>query len=612
MTWVGILFAVMCLVLSYRREMVPMIPDCGDLAQVYREKVAQCLHLGKYSKGTPYSIEALLLYLHIELLRGEDTHIEPWMMLGVIVRLAYRLGYHRDPSHFPNISPFDGEMRRRLWSLLVRLDIQISGQVGLPRMAREDQGDTAEPRNLLDEDLHQNMQELPPPQPEAVQTDIQYSLSESKLLSVRGKINDWTETLTNRRINLAIAEADVSRLDTQLDDAYATLPEPLRMRPMTRSLVDNAETILRRLVLFLYKQEAKCLLHFRHSTLLLCHSDGGESHDRHMSAHSQYVEAALQILQCQRTLYDETQLSGRLYKDRWKLSPLLRAPCLLATAVLCAEIDSSNHQSEDASGQQPPQNNRGNMRSQIIRLNDMTPEKRDEVVQALHESCLVWTHLSEKSQEAQKVAEAVRSVLNQMHNTDINPSPALDTGSILDMTMNNSMMIHSSSVAGSSAGSMHSYYSLYHYAIYVHTLIPAFQVLHHLDQQTNGLGPIIPHGTTASHLPNHLAQHSGLGEESQMQYDPLSPSQMNMVIIRFLWRHDLSLIVRISILRDWTRWKEWLSIFPKDLPFHYRPLLQGSWALGNEETCRHHAIQYEISRVFRRRVKWLQSHTCER
>lgn len=459
MTWVGLLFAVMCLVLSYRPEMVPMVPNYGDLARVYREKVVQCLHIGKYTKGTPYSIEALLLYLHIELLRGEDTQLEPWMMLGVIVRLAYRMGYHRDPSHFPNISPFDGEMRRRLWSIVVRLDIQISGQVGLPRMSREDQGDTAEPRNLLDEDLHQNMEELPPPRPEAVQTDIQYSLSESKLLSVRGRINDWTETLTNRRINLAIAGADVSRLDKQLDDTYAMLPEPLRMRPMARSLVDNAETILRRLLLFLHIQEAKCLLHFRHATLVSSHSDDGEYRDQRMAAHSKYVEAALQILQCQQTLYDETQLSGRLYKDRWKLTPLLRAPCLLATAILCFDINSGNNtQSHDPSVQQPSRENGGNMNSQNIELNDITPGRRDEIVRALHESCLVWTHLSEKSKEAHRAAAAVRSILNKLHNTDMNLSPAVDTGSILDVTMNNSMMIPSNNIAGSSAGSMQTCY----------------------------------------------------------------------------------------------------------------------------------------------------------
>ncbi|QGA18702.1 hypothetical protein EYB26_006387 [Talaromyces marneffei] len=489
MAWIGLLFAVMCLVLSHRPEMVPMVADHGDLARVYGERIAQCLHLGKYTRGAPYTIEALLLYLHIELLRGEDTRIEPWMILGIIVRLAYRMGYHRDPSHFSNISPFDGEMRRRLWSMLVQLDIQISGQVGLPRMAREDQGDTREPRNLLDEDLHHDMQELPPPRPEAVQTEIQYSLSESKLLSIRGRIDDWKEALTNRRINVAAAEADVARLDKQLDDAYAALPELLRMRPMARSLVDNTETILRRFVLFLHIQEAKCLFQ-----------------DHPVSPHSKYVEAALQILQCQRILYDETQLSGRLYKDRWKLRPLLKASCLMATAVLCSEIDSlNNNASHNASVHQPYQDTGDNTNIQNVAMNDLTAGKRAEIFQALHGSCLVWTHLSENSQEAQKAAEAVRSVLNKMHHADINLSPSVDTGSILDMTMNSSMIIPSNSVAGSSSA-----------------------MIQLLDQQTSGHGANIPHSTSSPHLPNHLAHHSGIGEESQMQYDPLSPTQLSM------------------------------------------------------------------------------------
>lgn len=64
------------------------------------------------------------------------------------------------------------------------------------------------------------------------------------------------------------------------------------------------------------------------------------------------------------------------------------------------------------------------------------------------------------------------------------------------------------------------------------TLIPGLQVLHHLDHQTNALESNISHGTSAHHLPNPLAHHSGLGEETQMQYDPLSPNEINMVFVR--------------------------------------------------------------------------------
>jgi hypothetical protein len=166
---------------------------------------------------------------------------------------------------------------------------------------------------------------------------------------------------------------------------------------------------------------------------------------------------------------------------------------------------SCNNPAHNASAQQPAPENEEILNTETSGMDDLTPEKRAEIVQALHESCLIWTHLSESSQEAQKVAEAVRSVLNKMHNTDITISLAVDTGSILDMTMNNSMMIPSNSTAGSSLG-----------------------MLHLLDQQTNGHASNIFHNTTSPHLPNHSAQHSGIGEESRMQYDPLSPSQLTM------------------------------------------------------------------------------------
>ncbi|EED22658.1 conserved hypothetical protein [Talaromyces stipitatus ATCC 10500] len=457
MTWIGLLFSVMCLVLSYRPEAVPMISDSQELARIYREKIVQCLYLGKYSNGTPYSVETLLLYLHIELLRASDTQSEPWTMLGVVVRLAYRMGYHRDPSHFPNIPPFEGEMRRRVWSMLVRLDIQMSAQVGLPRMIREDQADVAEPRNLLDEDLHRDMQELPASRPAAVLTEIQYSLLESRLLSIRGGITDWMEAVTNRRTNLALAKANISRLDQQLDNAYAALPETLRMRPMAKSLVDNAETILRRMVLFLHLQESKCSLYYRFATLLPSFGIEEESQINHNSAHSIYIEAALHIIRCQRTLYDETQISGRLCKDRWKVSALLRNPCLMATSLLCSEIGAVHSGPVfNSSTNQFPQQSDDSPTSPKSQLNHLAPEKRAAIVQALHDSCLVWTHLSETSHEAFKVVEAVRSVLNAMPNTDMTMSPTVDNGPILDMTMNNVTMVPSGSVAGSPSRSMYS------------------------------------------------------------------------------------------------------------------------------------------------------------
>lgn len=59
-------------------------------------------------------------------------------------------GLHRDASHYPKISVFQGEMNRRIWSTLVHLDLLTSCQVGLPRMIREGMHDAQCPSNLVD------------------------------------------------------------------------------------------------------------------------------------------------------------------------------------------------------------------------------------------------------------------------------------------------------------------------------------------------------------------------------------------------------------------------------------------------------------------------------
>jgi Fungal specific transcription factor domain len=64
----------------------------------------------------------------------------------MIVRTALRMGYHRDARHSARISPFHGEMRRRAWAVIFGLDIIVSSQIGLPRMIKERQSDTAEPQ----------------------------------------------------------------------------------------------------------------------------------------------------------------------------------------------------------------------------------------------------------------------------------------------------------------------------------------------------------------------------------------------------------------------------------------------------------------------------------
>ena len=116
-------------------------------------RARQALVAGRYHNGRPYSVEAVLVYGFCTYLQKEDPDADAWMILGISARLAMKMGYHRDPRHFANISPFEGEMRRRVFWMIKNLDTLLSFQIGLPGIVHDEECDVAPPRNLFDTDF---------------------------------------------------------------------------------------------------------------------------------------------------------------------------------------------------------------------------------------------------------------------------------------------------------------------------------------------------------------------------------------------------------------------------------------------------------------------------
>lgn len=57
------------------------------------------LGLGRVHQGRTF--ECFYHYLAFELSIRSDADKDIWILLGIGVNLAFRMGYHRDPSHFP-------------------------------------------------------------------------------------------------------------------------------------------------------------------------------------------------------------------------------------------------------------------------------------------------------------------------------------------------------------------------------------------------------------------------------------------------------------------------------------------------------------------------------
>ncbi|KAL7793875.1 hypothetical protein V8C37DRAFT_377691 [Trichoderma ceciliae] len=85
-----------------------------------------------------------------------------WILNGLAVRMAHSIGLHRDGSKL-GISPFESEVRRRLWWHFLARDGRAAEDHGISSWSTVPGYDTKMPLNVDDTELRPDMKELPPP-----------------------------------------------------------------------------------------------------------------------------------------------------------------------------------------------------------------------------------------------------------------------------------------------------------------------------------------------------------------------------------------------------------------------------------------------------------------
>ena len=402
--WIGVLyglFAIAIRVQSLIEEHDAGIADPSKRTfsqarqDLYRQKIAQCLRLGNYIKCPPYTMEAFLSYFVVEYLQSRDTQHGIWLLVGMLVRTAFRMGLHREPTKLAEngFSPFEAEMRRRTWSMIVRLDLMASGQVGLPRMIYPFMSDTSEPGNYLDEDIHEDMEELPPSRPDTEYTPMLYSIVRNRVLKVVAKVVDLmaaSEQPTYR---------DVLELNKEVRSTYDEVPEALRRwDPHQHRIFEQGSMSI--LILRLTFLRALEMLH--RPFLFLARDDR-----RYESSRTACIDAALEALDIQNTLEIRSQENKDMWSapslwwtSSWRLSSLMNHDFLLATTILVLDLDRD-------------------LKNPIV-ITDEPRERfksgkpsRAEIVHSLSRVYKLWDRNSSKSREAKRVAAAVRHVLSR-------------------------------------------------------------------------------------------------------------------------------------------------------------------------------------------------------
>jgi hypothetical protein len=147
------------------------------------------------------------------------------------------MGYHRDPQHFKSLSPYQGEMRRRMWAMIYSLDIGFSTQMGLPSSIKHSLSDTMPPRNLQDRDFDANSIELPPERPIDELTSSTVILTKLHVATSIGVVSDLVCSPHQ------LSYEDLVEANAKLDLTYATIPGPCKFRPMSGSLLDPPSVV---------------------------------------------------------------------------------------------------------------------------------------------------------------------------------------------------------------------------------------------------------------------------------------------------------------------------------------------------------------------------------
>lgn len=82
-------------------------------------------------------------------------------MTGLVIRMGQALGLHRDGTHFDYLTPFEIEMRRRVWWTLCVLDVRASEDQGTDYTITKASFDTKIPLNLNDTDIDPESKQAP-------------------------------------------------------------------------------------------------------------------------------------------------------------------------------------------------------------------------------------------------------------------------------------------------------------------------------------------------------------------------------------------------------------------------------------------------------------------
>lgn len=353
----------------------------------YKNQAIDCLVAADFATPGVHTIEALILYAQAEWVTSQDAIIETSVVIGMIIRLAMRMGIHRDSRAHPELTPFQGEMRRRIWATICVMDTLYSFQISLPAVIHSVEYDCELPRNIFDHEFDEITTKLPTSRPLTNITEVSYLIIKARMSFVLQGILRLTE-FSDR-----ISVEDITKYEQAVDEVWRTVPSHFRLSPQEDSTTIPLRLKRTRINLDRTYQMAQCILHRK-----FIRPDPAFIQYRRLC-----IDAAMTLLDHQATMYLDCDSTSSIYpQNSWK-----RHFATLTTHdffVACMAIALDLHYGFES---QP-----FNPRSDDIAL--WGYDRRNEMITALEISTEFWRTSREESVEAAKAYGMFSFVLERV------------------------------------------------------------------------------------------------------------------------------------------------------------------------------------------------------
>ncbi|PYI21641.1 hypothetical protein BO99DRAFT_327493 [Aspergillus violaceofuscus CBS 115571] len=213
-----------------------------------------------------------------------------WTSTGALMRLAMAAGYHREANPAARISPYNLEIRRRLWTTIVELDVQAAVERGMPPSLRMNDFSTHRPLHINDDQIHESLENGGVDLPMEAMSDTSFQVIMLKSLPTRLAICSYVNGY-----DVAIEFEQVQELAEALHNAIRDIPDwkGRAADPRQERLAMYLSTLLK--------------VYLCQYSLLLYAKFGCQSPDSFQSAicRRARLDASTTILECYQRLVDD-------------------------------------------------------------------------------------------------------------------------------------------------------------------------------------------------------------------------------------------------------------------------------------------------------------------